>query len=95
MWSEKEKWRKIKVGCWYGVKAVPKSQQQRCQPKKTEVGQQALRTREMSYYCEIETAEMLGDLFWASGCQGQTDLAAEVVFVCDGTGWIWRLIELY
>ena len=49
----------------------------------------------MSYYCEIETAEMFGDIFWASGCQGQTDLAAEVVFVYDGTGWIWRLIELY
>ena len=49
----------------------------------------------MSYYCEIETAEMFGDIFWASGCQRQADLAAEAVFVCDGTGWIWGLIELY
>ena len=49
----------------------------------------------MSYYCEIETAEMLGDIFWASGCQSQADLAAEEGFVCDGTGWIWGLIELY
>ena len=49
----------------------------------------------MSYYCEIETAEMLGDIFWASGCQGKADLTAEVVFVCDGGGWTWRLIELY
>ena len=49
----------------------------------------------MSYYCEIETADMLGDIFWTSGCQRQADLAAEVVFVCDDTGWIWRLIELY
>ena len=38
---------------------------------------------------------MFGDIFWASGCQRQADLAAEVVFVCDGAGWIWRLIELY
>ena len=49
----------------------------------------------MSYYCEIETAEMFGDLFWTSGSQGQADLAAEVVFVCGGGGWIWALIELY
>ena len=49
----------------------------------------------MSYYCEIETAEMLGDLFRDSGCQRQDDLAAEVVFVCDDAGWIWGLIELY
>ena len=49
----------------------------------------------MSYSCEIETADMLGDIFWASGCQGQADLAAEVVFVCDGAGRIWGLIELY
>ena len=92
--SEKEKWREIKVGCWYGVEADPKSQQRRRQRKKTEFGQQALRTRDMSYYCEIETAEMFGDIFWASGCQRQADLAAEAVFVCDGTGWIWGLIEL-
>ena len=38
---------------------------------------------------------MLGDLFWDSGCQGQADLAAEEVFICDGAGWIWGLIELY
>ena len=49
----------------------------------------------MSYYCEIETAELLGDIFWTSGCHRQADLAAEEVFVCDGVGWIWRLIELY
>ena len=81
-----ERRRGIKVGCWYGVEAIPKSQKRRHQPKKTEVGQQALGTRDMSYYCEIETAEMFGDIFWASGCQGQTDLAAEVVFVCDDAG---------
>ena len=49
----------------------------------------------MSYYCEIDTAEMFGDIFWDSGCQGQADLAAEEVFVCDGGGWIWGLIEHY
>ena len=63
MGSEKVKWREIKVGCWYGVEAVPKSQQRRRQRKKTEVCQQALRTRDMSYYCEIDTSEMFGDLF--------------------------------
>ena len=95
MGSEKEKWCEIKVGCWYGSEAVPKSQQRHRQPKKTEVCQQALRTRDMSYYCEIDTSEMFGNIFWASGCQRQADLAAEVVFVCDGGGRIWGLIELY
>ena len=95
MGSEKEKRREIKVGCWYGVEADPKSQQRHRQRKKKEVGQQALRTRDMSYYCGIETAELFGDIFWASGYQRQDDLAAEEVFACDDVGWIWRLIELY
>ena len=38
---------------------------------------------------------MFGDIFWASGCQRQADLADEVVFVCNGAGWIWGQIELY
>ena len=38
---------------------------------------------------------MFGAIFWASGCQRQANLAAEEVFVCDGAGWLWRLIELY
>ena len=42
MGSEKENWREIKVGCWYGVEADPKSQKRRRQRKKTEVGQQSL-----------------------------------------------------
>jgi len=32
---------------------------------------------------------------WATGVEHDADLAEEVVFVCDGAGWIWILVESY
>ena len=90
---EDDKWREVKVGCWYTVEPVPPSQRRKRHRQKTEIGQQALRARDMHYFCDITTAAQFGPLFWATGCQAKAELAKEVVFVCDGARWIWNLVE--
>ena len=91
--AEEDKWREMKVGCWYTVEAVPPSQQRKRHRKKEEIGQQALRARDMHYFCDIKAAAQFEPLFWATGCQARVDLAQAVVFVCDGAKWIWNLVE--
>jgi hypothetical protein len=90
-----EKWREMKVGCWYEVEPVPKSQHTQRHQHKSTIGHQALRAQDMDYFCDIAEADDFAPLFWATGCQNQADLAEEVVFVCDGAKWIWRLVETY
>ncbi|RMD65042.1 hypothetical protein D6833_03545 [Candidatus Parcubacteria bacterium] len=87
-----EKWREIKVGCFYQVEAVPLSQQRARQRKKASYGEQPLRAKDIHYFCELTSAEEFSPLVWANGCQAQADLAEEVVFVCDGAPWIWKIV---
>jgi hypothetical protein len=82
-----EKWREMKVGCWYRVAPVPKSHYKKRHRKKDALGHQALRAEGMHYFCEIAEVDEFEPLFWATGCQAKADLAAEVVFVCDGAWW--------
>ena len=91
--KEKEKWREMKVGCWYTVALVPDSQQTQRHRKKKALGYQALRAKGMRYFCDLAEVEQFEPLFWATGCEAKADLAPEVVFVCDGAKWIWRLVE--
>ena len=91
--STPEKWREMKVGCWYQVEPVPKSQHTKRHRRKQTIGHQALRAQDMHYFCDIAEVDDFAPLFWATGCQIKADLAAEVVFVCDGAKWIWRLVE--
>jgi len=49
----------------------------------------------MRYFCDIAEVDDFEPLFWATSCQVKADLAEEVVFVCDGAKWIWRLVETY
>ena len=97
-----DKWREMKVGCWYTVESVPPSQQRKRHRKKEEIGQQAFRARDMHYFCDITDAGQFDPLFWATGChpvpkvlgrEARAELAQEVVFVCDGARWIWNLVE--
>jgi hypothetical protein len=90
-----EKWREMKVGCWYQVVPVPKSHYKQRHQEKAAIGHQALRAEGMHYFCDIADVDEFAPLFWATGCQAKADLAAEVVFVCDGAKWIWRLVETY
>ena len=63
-----DKWREMKVGCWYTVEPVPPSQQRKRHRRKEEIGQQALRARDMHYFCDIKKAGQFEPLFWATGC---------------------------
>lgn len=90
-----EKWREMKVGCWYQVEPVPKSQHTKRHQHKSTIGHQALRAHDMHYFCDIAEVDDFAPLFWATSCQAKVDLAEEVVFVCDGAKWIWRLVETY
>jgi hypothetical protein len=93
--GETEKWREMKVGCFYQVESIPESQQRKRHQEKKARGQPALRAKDMYYFCDIAEVEAFDDLFWAMAYQDKADLAAEVVFVCDGARWIWNLVERY
>jgi len=93
--DEDEKWREMKVGCWYQVEPVPSSQQTRRHHKKEEIGPQALRAKNQQYYCDLQEVADFEPLFWATGCQAKADLSKELIFLGDGAKWIWRLVEIY
>ncbi|MBC8508263.1 MAG: ISKra4 family transposase [Anaerolineales bacterium] len=88
-----EKWREMKVGCWYTVEPVPNNHQTKRHRKKKTIGQQVLRAKGIRYFCDIAEVDEFEPLFQASACQEKVDLASEVVFVCDGAKWIWGLVE--
>lgn len=92
---EHEDWRDMKVGCWYQAEAVPLSRQSACQRRKAQREGTVFRTTHHQYYCDIAHVDPFGKLVWANGCQLSADLAAELVFVCDGATWIWDLVEQY
>lgn len=93
--QKEEDWRDLKVGCWYEAEPVPVVQRSRRHRDKQARGQEVLRAKNMRYFCDILEAEAFGELLWASGCANLADLAAELIFVCDGAVWIWKLIEHY
>jgi hypothetical protein len=93
--KREEAWRDLKIGCWYEVEPVPAAQRSRRHHQKQARGQAVLRAQNMRYFCDIQEAEVFGELLWASGCANLADLAAELIFICDGAVWIWRLIEHY
>ena len=93
--QKEEDWRDLKVGCWYEAEPVPAAQRSRRHHHKQARGQEVLRAKNMRYFCDILEAEAFGELLWASGCANLADLAAELIFICDGAVWIWRLIDHY
>ena len=93
--KKEEDWRDLKVGCWYEAEPVPSAQRSKRHRHKQARGQEVLRAKNMRYFCDILEADKFGELLWASGCAHLADLAAELVFVCDGAVWIWKLIEHY
>lgn len=85
-------WRELKNIAWYRVEQVRSYQKRRHHASR--VGEQTdLQAQDITYHCDFKTGEEFGDLFWASACQRQADLYQELVFVCDGATWIWKLIE--
>lgn len=87
-----DEWRELKNIAWYQVEKVRSYQKRRHHAKR--VGEQnGLQAQDISYHCDFKTGDEFSDLFWASACQRQADLYEELVFVCDGATWIWKLIE--
>jgi len=85
-------WRELKTICWYEVS--PLSVRQWPSRYKARVGElEALKATNIRYHCDIQEAEPFSTLLWATGCQYLADRAQELIFVCDGAKWIWRLIE--
>jgi hypothetical protein len=88
-------WRDMKVGCWYQAEAVSVSRQSSRHRQKAQRAGTVFRTTQHQYYCDIMHVDPFGKLVWATGCQVTADMAAELVFVCDGATWIWELVEHY
>jgi hypothetical protein len=87
-------WRELKSVAWYRVEKVVSYRSKRHHPKR--VGEQNhLQAREISYACDIREAESFGSLVWATGWKRRADLQEELIFICDGASWIWRLVEKY
>jgi hypothetical protein len=88
----KGEWREMKNIAWYQVEKVH-SYEQRRHHASTVGEQNDLQARNITYHCDIQPPDQFGSLFWATACQRNADLFEEVVFVCDGAVWIWKLIE--
>ena len=90
----KGEWRELKNIAWYRVEPVRSYQPRRHHA--SQVGEQNdLQAQDITYHCDIQTPDQFGRLFWATACQRKADLYEELIFVCDGAVWIWKLIERY
>lgn len=77
----KDEWMEAKIVSWY---RAGKS-----------YGTKELRATDIHSYISLDKVASFGKLMWATGVQHDADLTKEVVFVCDGAAWIWKLIEKY
>lgn len=90
----KGEWRELKNIAWYQVEKTRSYEKRRHHA--ASVGEQNdLQAKEITYHCDIQSPDQFGDLFWATACQRNADLHEELVFICDGAIWIWKLIERY
>jgi len=76
-----QEWKEAKLISWYQVGK--------------RYGQKAWHAQEIHYYPSLEEAASFGELVWATGVQHQADRAQELIFVCDGAAWIWKLVDQY
>jgi hypothetical protein len=77
---EKE-WKEAKMVSWYQVGK--------------RYGREELHAREISYYPSMAEAAPFSELVWATAVQHQADRAQELIFICDGAAWIWKMVEQY
>lgn len=88
----KGEWREMKNIAWYQVEKMRSYEPHRHHT--STVGEQNdLHAKNITYHCDIQPPDQFGALFWATACQRKADLYQELVFVCDGAVWIWKLIE--
>ena len=77
----KDGWMEAKIVSWYRAGRP--------------YGAKELRAIDVRSSISLAQAASFGKLLWATGMQHDADLSEEVVFVCDGAVWIWKLIEKY
>ena len=85
----------MKVGCWYETEEVSPKRCSTRERAKQERDAVIYRAKNIRYYCDIAEASEFGKLMWGQGCREQADWARELIFVCDGATWIWKLVEQY
>ncbi len=90
-----EDWRDMKIVCWYEGELVPNNQRSVRQNDKAQREGTVFRAKNKKYSCDIAESEQFGKLLWATGCSVGADHTRELVFVCDGATWIWKLISHY
>jgi len=90
-----EDWRDMKIVCWYEGELVPSNQCSVRQKDKVQREGTVFRAKNKHYSCDIAESEEFGKLLWATGCSACADCARELVFVCDGATWIWKLVSHY
>lgn len=89
-----KEWRELKSIAWYQVEPLQAYQTRRHHGKR--VGEQGhLQAQAISYHCQFQDAEQFGPFAWATGWKRGADLYEQLVFVCDGAQWIWKLVERY
>lgn len=76
-----EEWKEAKTVSWYQVG-----------PR---YGKDDFHAQEIADYTTLEPAETFGELLWGTGVQHQADRSSELIFVCDGAVWIWKLVAQY
>jgi Uncharacterised protein family (UPF0236) len=76
-----QEWKEAKLISWYQVGE--------------RYGHNELHAQAIHHYVSLEDATKFGELVWATAVEHQADRAEELVFVCDGAAWIWKLIEQY
>ena len=93
--EKNEAWRDLKVGCWYETEVVAPKRCSTRERTKQQCDAVVYRAKNIHYYCDITEASEFGKLMWGQGCREQADRARELIFVCDGATWIWKLVEQY
>lgn len=73
-----DEWKEAKTVSWYQAGS--------------RYGSEELHAQEIAYYTSLEPSETFGDLLWATGVHHQVDRSSELIFVCDGAAWIWKLV---
>ncbi len=76
-----KEWKEAKMVSWYQVG-----------PR---YGRREVHAADICYYTSLAEAASFGDLVWGSAVQHRADQAQELVFVCDGAAWIWKLVDHY
>lgn len=74
-----KEWKEAKLVSWYQMGQ--------------RYGQAEWHAQEIRYYPSLAEAASFGELLWATAVRHQADQARELIFVCDGAAWIWKLVE--